>query len=259
MQAQHVRAGTDVDFGARDGEGARRESHARGELVRLGLRQMRAPAQDAHAEGEDGDAGDAGAEAAEAEDAEGFAGEAGVEAGLPGAGVDGAVVAGDVLGEGEDQGPGVLGGGVEAGGAGGGGPGDDDAAVGGGGDVEAGVARPGREEEFEVREARQDGRGEGGAFAHGGDDLEGVQAGDEGFVVGAREGVGEFGYLEAFGGYGAEFGEGDGGVVVEDGEGEGGEAGGRGVGHGGGGGWWRGGMGWGRRFRCAEEGGRGAV
>lgn len=97
---------------------------------------------------------------------------------------------------------------------------DRDAAVGAVGGIEGAIARSGCEEELEVREAGEGFAGKRGAFAHGQDDVEGVQAGDELVLLGGDggvEGAGEGLDGDAV----AEVGEvrgGDALVVVEDGE-----------------------------------------
>ena len=96
---------------------------------------------------------------------------------------DVAVVGGDVLREREEEGPVVL---IRLGVAGFDAVGAErrgcarvsDVEIGAGGCVDGGVAGAGGEEEFEIGELGERVAGEGGAFAHGGDDGKGFEASD---------------------------------------------------------------------------------
>ena len=131
----------------------------------------------------DGAAGDLAADAAEADDAERLAGDLGAEelVAVPLAGLHGGVGGGDVAGQGEQQGDGVLGGrdGVAARGVH-----DDDAPARGGGDVDVVDADAGADDAAELAGIVEQVGGEAGAGA------------DDG-AVGGAEGGGEVGALEA--------------------------------------------------------------
>src|SRR4051795_4934448 len=134
----------------------------------------RAPGDDVHLEGA-ADPGDPLPQPAEAEHPEPGAGEVGADGLLPAAGTDGEVLLRDVPGDGEDQRPGELGGagGVRAGAA------DGDAELPRGADVDGDVARAGGDQQPQVRQPLEDVAREGRALAHGDDDVERLQPGDE--------------------------------------------------------------------------------
>src|SRR6516165_1053552 len=138
------------------------------DLLALLRCQILAPGDDLHPE-RLGDLGGARAELAEAEDAEGQTLQIHADRGLPRhAGLHPRVLVADVTGQFEHQPNGNARGRIaqRRGAA------DDDAALIGGGDVDRRVAQAGGDEELELGQLLDHPTREGGALAHGADDLE---------------------------------------------------------------------------------------